>query len=64
MTPHEVANRAAEEVLQVIERNRRINKSEIAEAIEKVLLIQQVTPVYALADDASRQMQRMLCGND
>ena len=38
MTPNEISNLAAEEVFRTIERTKRINKGEIAEAIEKVLL--------------------------
>ena len=43
MTPHEIAAKAAEEVFNLIDRTKRINKAEIAEAIEKVLLTSQVT---------------------
>ncbi len=38
MTPAELANKAAEEVFRAIEREKRIVKADIAEAIEKVLL--------------------------
>lgn len=65
MTPSEIAARAAEAVMRTIERNKRIVKAEIAEAIEKVLLTSQ-QPSYAMwsEDAAFRQMQRVLCGND
>jgi len=39
MKPAEIAEKAAEAVLQTIERDRRIIKASIAEAIEKVLLV-------------------------
>ena len=48
MTPNEISNLAAEEVFRTIERTKRINKGEIAEAIEKVLLKNPMgyDPVY------------------
>lgn len=68
MTPNEIAARAAEAVMRTIEETKRINKREITEAIEGVLLRHQTQHSYAMwaehDDDAFRQMQRMLCGND
>ena len=56
MTPNEISNLAAEDVFQLIERTKRINKGEIAKAIEKVLLKNPIgydpiygTPVFAAA---------------
>jgi len=39
-THHETAEKCAEKVFQVIERNGRINKTDIVEAIESVLALQ------------------------
>lgn len=73
MTPNEIAGRAAEAVMRTIEDTRRINKREIAEAIEGVLLRHQMhnTSVFSMWErdqkeqvEAFRLMQRMLCGND
>ena len=44
MTPNELANKAADEVLLTIERDKAIIKARIAEAIKRVLLTHQVTP--------------------
>ena len=43
MTPAQIADKAAEAVMQTIERDKRIIKAAIAEAIEKVLLTNQMT---------------------
>lgn len=43
-TSSEIAASAAEEVFRVIERERMINKGQITEAIEKVLLRHQPAP--------------------
>lgn len=51
MTPNEIAAKAAEEVMGVIERNKRIVKAEIAEVIEGVLLTSQPTPSYGICLD-------------
>ena len=75
MTPTEIAGRAAEAVMRTIEDTKRINKREITEAIEGVLLVsQQHSYDMALAAprqpderdavEAFRLVQRMLCGND
>jgi hypothetical protein len=48
MTPTEIAAKAADEVMGVIERNKRIVKADIAEAIEEVLLTRQVTALCYL----------------
>lgn len=45
MTPNEIAQKAAEEVFRTIERERTLIKANVAEAIERVLLTHQVTPV-------------------
>ena len=58
MTPNEISNLAAEEVFRTIERTKRINKGEIAEAIEKVLLKNPIgydpiygTPTFLMTDE-------------
>lgn len=42
MTPNEIAGRCAEEVFRTIEREQMINKGQITEAIERVILTQQM----------------------
>ena len=67
MTPNEIAGRAAEAVMRKIEDTRRINKREIAEAIEGVLRVSQTQSVFSMWDNedaAYRAMARVLCGND
>ena len=76
MTPNEIATRAAEAVMRKIEDTRRINKREITEAIEGVLLVHQMqTSVFSMLDrpQLSRDGEPMIpanwrelldCGND
>ena len=45
----EIANEAAEAVFRRIEDTKRINKAEIADAIEAVLLRRQPAPSYGMA---------------
>ncbi len=51
MTPAEIAAKAAEEVFRTIERDKRIIKANIAEAIERILLTTQASPTYTLSCD-------------
>jgi hypothetical protein len=46
MTAHELAQKAAEEVLRQIERDKCLIKARIAEAIEKILSTHQLTHAY------------------
>lgn len=66
MTVTEVAGKAAEEVLRVIEREKAVIKAQIAEAIEKVLLTSQITPSHGWAAYCERPAvdRASLCGND
>ena len=58
MTPNEIAGRAAEAVMRKIEDTRRINKREITEAIEGVLLVHQMqTSVFSMWGAYDRQHQ-------
>jgi hypothetical protein len=58
-TPHETAEKCADRVLQVIERNRRIVKADIVEAIAGVLAVQvaaSAAPIPTFARDAIDRM--------
>lgn len=71
MSPNEIATRAAEAVMRKIEETRRINKRELTEAIEGVLLVSQQHS-YAVALDRPSLSHDgdlipanwLYCGND
>ena len=70
MTPTEIAGRAAEAVMRTIEDTKRINKREITEAIEGVLLVSQQHSYAAVLDrpslslDGEVMIRWLDCGND